>query len=283
MSETTPSQPPPQATPALPSQTGTERVSQNGLVGFFDILGYQAFLEANTPETAAEKVLDTLPKLDKGMPDKMLKLFRTEGVEHVAGFVNKINWLVFSDTVLLTLDLSEVTGPELQDLHWAVFLTQSCILWKSMFEFGLPLRGAITKGPYLVQKSCFAGRPIVEAYKLASDINCAGVVIDASVIEWSKAKTTNHLTPNALHFNYSFPSKTRGFVENAALNVTFWPQDNQQRWAGDIRQLVHESFWAHSKSVGPGVPEKIENTERLLRFLKMKWPAGFSNRANVQT
>jgi hypothetical protein len=193
--------------------------------------------------------------------------------------VNKINWLVFSDTVLLTLDLSEVADPERQGLHWAVFLAQCCSLWKSMFEFGLPLRGAITKGPYLVQESCFAGRPIVEAHKLASEIDCAGVVIDAPVIEWYHAERADGHTANVLHFDYSFPSKAKRFVENAALNVTFWPQENQadqEKWAGDIRQLVHESFWAHNKGAGPGVPEKIENTERLLRFLKMKWPAGFS-------
>jgi hypothetical protein len=73
MSETTPTRPPPPATPAPPSQTRTERVYQNGLVGLFDILGYQAFLEKNSPETAAEKVLDILLKLDEEMPQKLMK------------------------------------------------------------------------------------------------------------------------------------------------------------------------------------------------------------------
>ena len=143
-----------------------------------------------------------------------------------------------------------------------------------MFEFGLPLRGAITKGPYLVHGTCFAGKPIVEAHELASDINCAGVAIAPSAIDWSKVETPPHPgITSILHYDYSFPSKTNVFAENAALNVTFAPEATQNYWAGDIRQLVHESFWAHGKSVGPGVPQKIENTERLLRFLKIRGSA----------
>jgi hypothetical protein len=252
MSETTPSQPPPPATPALPLQTSTELVHQNGLIGFFDILGYQEFLDANPAEPAAEnaaqKVLDALLRLDEEMSQKVLKLFGPDVSEDVAEMVNAIKLFVFSDTVLLTLDLSKV-DPQRQGFYWLTFLMQCSSLWMRMFEFGLPLRGAITKGPYLVQKACFAGKPIVEAYQLANDLNCAGVVIAGSVIESFK-----HIPLKTLHFDYSFPSKTKVFVEHAALNVMFARPENQEKWAGDIRQLVHESFWAHNKSVGLGVP-----------------------------
>jgi hypothetical protein len=186
-----------------------------------------------------------------------------------------IKWLVFSDTVLLTLDMKKVEPPSHRLMYWFVFLAHCSSLWKSMFAFGLPLRGAITTGEYLVEKTCFAGRPIVEAYKLANDINCAGVVIADSAIELFKPDIIEAETSEFLHFDYSFPSVTGAFAERAALNVMFSVLEDQKKWAGDIRQLVHESFWAHNKSNGPGVPEKIENTEGLLRFLKMKWPHGF--------
>jgi len=252
------------------------------LVGLFDILGYQVFLDANPAETAAEnaaqKVLDTLVRLDEEMPQKMLKVFGMPLEEPFAKIVSEIKWLVFSDTVLLTLDLSQVTKRKLAGAYWSVFLMQCASLWRSMFEFGLPLRGAITKGPYLVDKTCFAGKPIVEAYQLASDLNCAGVVIAGSVIELFKP-----FSPNLLYFDYLFPSKARGFVEKAALNVTLPLQENQEKWAGDIRQLVHESFRAHNKGVGPGVLEKIDNTERLLRFLKNEMAGWLPSPPNVKT
>lgn len=263
----------------MSEDASTKRVCRkNGLVGLFDILGYRVFLEKNSPETAAEKVmavLNTLVSLSQKMPRKMVEPFAPvlgeKSFPSFAKMVNEIEWLVFSDTVLLTLDLSNCADRQVKGSYWGVFLMQCCSLWRSMFEFGLPLRGAITKGPYLVHKTCFAGKPIVEAHELANDINCAGVVIAASAIEWCKAETPKHPgIPSILHYDYSFPSKAKGFVENTALNVMFAPEANQEKWAGDIRQLVHESFWAHGKSVGSGVPEKIENTERLLRFLKMR-------------
>ncbi len=282
MSETITTQPPPPPI-ATPSETSTKLVSQDGLVGLFDILGYQVFLDNNTPETAAEKVLSTLVKLEEEMPQNLLRQLGVEATHRGAELIREIKWLVFSDTVLLTLDLKEITNPKRKALSSALFLTQCSSLWKSMFQFGLPLRGAITKGPYLIHKTCFAGRPIVEAYKLASDLNCAGVVIAATVTEFLRTQAPLMPQLDDLYYDYSFPSKTKGFVEHSVLNVAILRHGYEEKWAGDIRQLVHESFWAHNKSVGAGVPELIENTERLLRFLKMKWPAGFSVPVNRKT
>jgi hypothetical protein len=253
-------------------------VTQDGLVGLFDILGYQEFLEKNSPETAAEIVRSVLEKLI-GLDNEML-LRMMKDLEVLQDNVQeKPQWLVFSDTVMLTLDLGKITvSPEEPsslgetiEKHWYVFLLQCISLWRSMFEFGLPLRGAITKGSYMVQSACFAGRPIVEAHKLANDLNCAGVVLDSSVVEWHKTKMPGAVGPGVLYFDYLFPSKTKGFADNAALNLTYSLQKSQEAPGGDIRQMVHESFLAHNKRIGFGVTEKVENTERLLRFLKTKW------------
>jgi hypothetical protein len=250
---------------------------RTGLSAFFDILGYQEFLENNSPETAAENVRSVLDKL-VGLKDEMLVQMMKDRDILQEEVQERPQWLIFSDTLLLTLDVSKISVAQDEpsslsekiSLHWYIFLLQSIALWKKLFEFGLPLRGAITRGSYLVEGTCFAGRPIVDAYKLANDLNCAGVVIDPLVVQWCQGS----IGPNVFFFDYLFPSKTKGFAQNAALNLVYSLHGSQDSFGGDIRQRVHESFWAHNKRIGPGVPEKVENTERLLRFLKTKWPKG---------
>src|SRR5690348_7826858 len=51
------------------------------------------------------------------------------------------------------------------------------------FQRPLTLRGAISYGPFVVEGTCFVGRPIVRAYKLANDLNCAGVALDVTARE----------------------------------------------------------------------------------------------------
>lgn len=249
-------------------------MSLNGLVGLFDILGYQTFLENNCPETAAERVeavLNTLVDLGRVMRQEVTRFMgHDETSEKIA---KKTKYLIFSDTVLLTLDLSELKESnqeplsvgEMKEMAFDSFLVHCVLLWRKTFEFGLPLRGAITKGPYLVKEALFAGRPMVEAYKLGKNINCSGVVLANEVVQWCKDELpAGSIAPKALYFDYSFPIKNPGeSIGNVALNVT---------WSGDIHPSVHESFSAHHKVIGSGVPQKIQNTEALLRFLKANWP-----------
>jgi len=204
---------------------------QNGLIGFFDILGYQAFLENNPPETAADTVLAVLGKLT-GLKDEMLlHMMKDLGVLQDRIEVEP-QWLVFSDTVLLYLDLNKVTEPLGQEpesrgqkieLHFYVFLLQCIALWKAMFAAGLPLRGAITQGNYLVKGPCFAGIPIVQAHQLGNDLNCAGVAIDQSVEQWRNTNLPGAVGPGRLmrhSFGHSL-TRRQYFVSQHKYSVGF--------------------------------------------------------------
>jgi hypothetical protein len=153
-----------------------------------------------------------------------------------------------------------------------------------MFDFGLPVRGAITKGSFLIKKNCFAGQAIFKAESLATNLNCAGIAIAPSVTEWCNSDPALRLK-SPIAFDYELPFKTSEPKAQTMLNVAWFladpkdpnEQETRAKWAGDLRQLLHESFWAHGKSIGPGVPEKIEHTERMLRFLKLKRPDMFQD------
>jgi len=148
-----------------------------------------------------------------------------------------------------------------------------------MFDFGLPLRGAITRGSFVVQGTCFAGKAIVDAYKLADGLNFAGAVISPELSDWSKKIMGQASYAALFHQPYLVPRKEKDPCIEEILNVAA-TYPHERKWDGDIWQLVHECFEKHKKTIGEGVPDKIENTGKLLQFLKMKYPWGFTGNAS---
>lgn len=153
---------------------------KEGIIGFFDILGYQSFLQNNSAEYAAKEVFSTLTNLDKKIPELLSESFQTEKGK-IPRWVSSIEWLIFSDTILLTSSLNDEGRNEIP--AWMGFIMASLMLNSHMFKFGLPLRGAITIGKYFVQMGCFAGEPIIEAYKLTQDIDLAACIITEKAYE----------------------------------------------------------------------------------------------------
>ncbi|MCK5348024.1 MAG: hypothetical protein KAJ25_01470 [Desulfobacula sp.] len=54
--------------------------TEKGLIGFFDVLGYQNLLENNEPEIIADTVLPILTNLKKTVPDRMKDNIRKSAV-----------------------------------------------------------------------------------------------------------------------------------------------------------------------------------------------------------
>jgi hypothetical protein len=80
-----------------------KRQSQLGMVGFFDILGFQSFLENNEPEDAAEQVLKAIVEIPKVVPEELAKAFPESKPESEAlrTHIRETKWLIFSDTILM--------------------------------------------------------------------------------------------------------------------------------------------------------------------------------------
>lgn len=210
------------------------------------------------------------------IPAKLLKSLPGPGAEFAEPMLSKIQWLVFSDTILLTLSLKDIVDQSELQAFWTVFLYEATLLYSHMFQFGLPLRGAITEGSFVVEQSCFAGKAIIEAFKVAEDLNMAGVVITPGAIKWAEINAVDSIKNNPFFCRYLVPYKTRGEIVDAMLNVAVpLPGEATNYLDGDIRQIVHECFWKHGKDIPISVTEKIENTEKFIRFLKTKYPEGF--------
>jgi hypothetical protein len=251
-----------------------------GFIALFDILGYQNFLSAhNSPAQATRDVLRVLLNSKNEVPKHAKKL-----VDPTVPYkeIERFHWRVFSDTILIALpsEPNQATaGSETATMKNQVFdlIHISIIagyLQRYMFDLGLPVRGAITQGTFLLADTCFAGIPIVDAHILASQLDFAGCVIHRDIRNKFKDETIGTsfcILENGFVRSYLAPLTTGKeemlpvvFPSISAFNPdTSWHDE-------DIKQLVANAFWKHGKTISTSVLSKIANTEMLLRFMKMK-------------
>lgn len=247
----------------------TELATQEGIVGFFDILGYANFLENNTAKDAAKIVRDILIKLPETVPQQINRMVQVTPA--MSTFIKQIEWLVFSDTILITMPCASGDPETANLIRWGLFLVSAMTLYGSMFENGLPLRGAITYGEFVVQETCFAGKCIIDAYKLTHDLDLSIVaLIDPAKQEFEKLSSAlkkDATNPNVLAFEYLVALRNSNERKCWVLNPFLIT--NSLTGKEEIRQIVAESFWKHKKELSPKLMSKLDNTELFLRYAKM--------------
>lgn len=242
--------------------------TKTGLVGFFDILGYQNLLEQNDPEVIAKEVLPILTGLKSAINADIYKAISLpESPEHqkiIEPIVESMGWLVFSDTILLTLSFDE-NDASLNHYYWFVFLLASRKIQKQLFDAGLPARGAIDYGKFFIQDVCFAGRCIVKAYKLGSTIEMAACVLSPeAVIKFESIEKENIRRQifKMLLIPYLVPTK-QGEIRMHTVIARLASNP-------DIHSKVMCAFWGNTKDTAQSVRPKIANTEQWLEFLDFK-------------
>jgi hypothetical protein len=239
--------------------------AREGIVGFFDVLGYEGYLK-NDPDVRSKQALQVLLKIKDEVPGRIRK--RVPGA-----LADNLSWTIFSDSVLLAMPCPGTRDKQAAESdhgkRWLTFLLSSVVLLDHMFDQGLPIRGAIAFGRYFCHENCLAGGAVVEAHELEQRINLSGAVLHKSA-----EQELHRLTPDSFKsgdgiyvyttlLNYLVPEKetsTKRLILNQwALNDK---HDNE-----DIAQLAAEAFWKHGKDIDDGATQKLRNTEMLLRFV----------------
>ena len=80
-----------------------ESPQKEGLVGIFDILGYQYIIDNNQINYVANLISNTLLDLPGKVGDKFLSVFKNKEITDFYSEVIKraLKWHIFSDTILL--------------------------------------------------------------------------------------------------------------------------------------------------------------------------------------
>lgn len=147
----------------------------NGLIGFFDILGYKSFLVNNSATDTARKVLNII----NNVPEKVVGFHRDvykSATSPYREFGAALRHLVFSDTIVFLLPYEENQENEWIDIARFFMADTSAILAAEMFKEGLPIRGVIHEGEFIHENMCMAGLGIVDSYQLCELLNFSGLV-----------------------------------------------------------------------------------------------------------
>ena len=248
-----------------------------GIIGFFDILGYQSLLE-NNPGDIASEIIDELLRIKDKMPEQMRKSFAPEDRGDKAdALLSMLHWLVFSDTILLYTMFESSDDPGKRTNRWILMIMACLHLWGRMFQRGFPIRGVVHTGEFVVKGHCFGGRTIVEAYRMAQDYDlsiCAFsadafslLIDDANSME--RSFLWRHIP--AQLFEYLAPRHSKE-ERSVVLNpLTLCTPAQDQLMKGDLAQIVHEAFWKHNKDIRSQASPKLVHTERYLRAAKAQF------------
>lgn len=213
-------------------------------------------------KTAADNQLATLENIKPiNEEDKKYKCYtrheKTQPKNNPNSLVDK---LVFSDTILLSLDFSRFRSDGYSDIElWILFLESCEKLYNDMFNAGLPLRGAIDFGKYIINVNSFVGSPIVAAYKLSNKLDMSACVLTKDAAH----KLNEIFSKHGFAIEYLIPTKDR---EEKLFTLGANPCDQNK----DIREQVLSSFWKHNKDIPLSVKSKVDNTVQWLTYLRMK-------------
>lgn len=237
-----------------------------GLVGFFDILGYQNFLANNSASESALKVLDIITDIPKKAKENTDSV--AEKYEEYKEISDALSHLVFSDTIVFTL-----AYPETVDEKWinnAVRYMWICsaALVGEMFKNGLPIRGVIHEGEFITKDMCLAGKAIVDAYRLCEALNFSGLVFTESLGgKLAGSYDGSELTNDSQYlFTHLAPMKDGSEIKLVHPNwLSLFDGTEIDEFEKDAEDYVLRAFWAHQKDCPKSVDLKIYNTIKVMR------------------
>jgi len=276
-----------------------EVTAKTGLVGLFDILGYQQMLLANDVASTARIVVDVLGEVPNHV---VSELFEDQGLEPADDLEawselepyfesvvrEEMGWLLFSDSILVSLPIDLDDEISLWGTKVVAFVQVCSFLLRRMFDVGLPLRGGISFGEFFIHDTFFSGRPIIDAYQHAESLELSGCALAPSAAHVYRQMKQHAMDQDSegsirrmldqLCVDYLIPKKGSRVETGSMVNWVNLPMRFFEGLPSDLRQYVYSSFVAHNKDVVPAVQPKIDNTEAFVRKIvenvePRPWPA----------
>lgn len=242
-----------------------------GLIGFFDILGYQSFLENNSSIESALEVLDIVINI----PNEVKQISKEIATEdtYFEEYDDSLNHIVFSDTIVFTFAYPDDDAyPDDTKEEWIrkarIYMSSCCgLLVSIMFQKGLPVRGAIHEGEFVYQGMCLAGKAVIKSYRQSESLNFSGLVYSETL-----GKEICSESPNGkLIFPYLAPQKNGEEEKLITLNwLVFLDKTEREKLKNNIEQYVWKQFWEHQKDCSASVDVKVHNTIKAIRKMLLK-------------
>jgi len=257
-----------------------------GFVGFFDILGYSQIMLNNNIHKTSQFVSDTLMNIPRNLIQRLRDISANMSeqetnpypydAEEWQSMLDKIQWIIFSDSILITMPMSPGLDTLEQTSLYLAFSTVCASLLNQTFFAGFPLRGGVSIGEFFIEDRCFAGRPIINAYRVAQDLEMSGCVLDESVdafVSELRRNLVQNQDNDALSrldqttILYIAPTKLGEDERYRAINWVTLDSPGFHAFRDDVRDATLKAFLMHNKIAVPSVQGKITNTEMFIRHV----------------
>lgn len=173
---------------------------------------------------------------------------------------------VISDSIIVVCPLEEKKGANISEVERAkisMLFEFCCELNQSMFENGLPLRGAISYGEIYKPKqhsrnvlngAALLGRALIEAHDFGENINAAAIAVCPSAEKFLQQSMIGvNLLPGMSNTKIHLPLKTdRYYCVKTKIQ------------SSDVEGAVNKCFSSCGKPIS-GVRDKIENTVNVIK------------------
>jgi len=237
-----------------------------GFVGFFDILGYQDIIDNNDIENASKVISDILETLPEKTALGVMSLVSGQYKAVVQLQIDMIQPRLISDSILLAMPVSTTSSDIEKMRSVATFLFYTAKLMRLAFDKGLPLRGAVDFGDFFLSLQCFAGKPIIDCYRLASRLQLVGCVITPKFTAYINELVEKTRLQMVADFMFLCLAILKGgSTEKYMMLDWYFPYSNWDPIEQDVRSSIIKSFHAHNKDISPEVMQKIDNTEIIIR------------------
>jgi hypothetical protein len=245
-----------------------KKVVEKGIVGFFDILGYQNFLKNNSIENCIDIIEKKILELPEEVKKDYLYLYTDTPDEYLNNirsyFKTNLNTAFISDTIIFFFDFSVVEKDKIPAfLNQILFFLM--IVTRLSFEKGFPMRGYVDYGEFYYNiennKSLIAGKTVINCYQQTNNLDFSGLVVSEDTCEFCKGFDyfyLNNIFERKIIDKYLVDTKNgeeEKYVLNAFLGID----------KADLTQYIFDCFHKHNKEISNEVMEKIKNTEKIMR------------------
>ena len=240
------------------------------IVGWNDILGFENVLE-RVPTNYLEEVI--IPRLND-VRDNLVGRTLVAEAEHddVKEVISMVEMRVISDTLAVICPVTIPAWPS-----WLSFFIYSTTLHASMFDIGMPLRGAVSCGELCVRDWGVFGASVVRAHRTSEALDISACVFLPDAVDaMNAAFSAPEARPRQAMLSewYDVPMHPSGRTERHLVqlfNKGFFPSAE----GAGISGYVREKFSAHGKSIDtPSVQRKMGHTISFMQWNRCLWEHG---------
>jgi hypothetical protein len=232
-----------------------------GVIGMIDILGFGKMISTQEIKFVRDKVVKVLFQSAEFANDLTNHgRHKYNKYSNIQVNVFPIKWLLFSDTVLVYLQVDDNSDSYINRKESAIAsITYFCsMLMIKAYEANIALRGAISYGEVLISRDpiYYIGKPIYDAHKVEAMQQWSGIAILDSVIDGIDAEQIRAV-------KFKVPLKDGEKECTKEMYVVNWTIDN---WLNhDFEKIFNPN---NLTDLTPDVIKKKNNTITFYNALK---------------